>query len=169
MFGRERTAAHVDFVRRVTTWQASGPLAVARLTQGISPKHCASARRPGGDCWRLSDSRKSPAAAGRHLVPGHRQPPGELPRAAKRCLTPDGDEICVARPRFPPRRSSLIRERRDPCLDLRLQSPSPKSGLAPCQIRRGETPCASGATKVRSTTDASLGEVARPESMRAAA
>jgi hypothetical protein len=36
--------------------------------------------------------------------PGFRQPPGELSRAAKRCLTPKGDEKCLAitRPVAPP-------------------------------------------------------------------
>jgi hypothetical protein len=67
---RSLRGAHLDFVHGLTTCQASGPIAVARLTQGISPKHCASARQPGGDCWRLSNSRKSPAPAGRHSVPG---------------------------------------------------------------------------------------------------
>jgi hypothetical protein len=34
------------------------------------------------------------------LEPGFRQPPGELSRAAKRCLTPKGDEKCLAIIRF---------------------------------------------------------------------
>src|ERR1700686_2454300 len=32
----------------------------------------------------------------RRCISGLRQPPGELPRAAKRCLTPEGDEKCLA-------------------------------------------------------------------------
>src|SRR5262249_42321366 len=34
-------------------------------------------------------------------IPGLRQPPGELPCAAKRCLTPTGDEKCLVPVRLP--------------------------------------------------------------------
>src|SRR5262249_8096224 len=39
----------------------------------------------------------------RHWIPGLRQPPGELSRAAKRCLNSKGDEICLALMRLGPR------------------------------------------------------------------
>jgi hypothetical protein len=38
----------------------------------------------------------------RHWIPGLRQPPGKLSRAAKRCLNSKGDEICLALMRLGP-------------------------------------------------------------------
>jgi hypothetical protein len=47
----------------------------------------------------MSNSHK-PFVWSRRFNPGFRQPPGELSRAAKRCLTPKGDEKCLAMSRL---------------------------------------------------------------------
>jgi len=55
-----------------------------------------SERKAFGDVFDLHKS----FVRSRHWNPGIRRPPGELPRAAKRCLTPKGDEKCLATTRF---------------------------------------------------------------------
>src|SRR5262249_23638013 len=60
----------LTFGLAIATSRSSGLIAVARLIQGISPKH----------------NPHKPFVRSRHWNPGYRQPPGELSRTAKRCL-----------------------------------------------------------------------------------
>jgi hypothetical protein len=70
------------------------------------PRHIAQAlqlaRAPGGGLFGDMSNPHKPFVRSRHSNPGIRRPPGELPRAAKRCLTPKGDEKCLATTRFTP-------------------------------------------------------------------
>src|SRR6202035_5222519 len=68
----------------------------------VQPRHVAQALhsdplaglRAFGTFGEMSDLQKS-FLLRRRCIPGLRQPPGELQRAAKRCLTPEGDEKCL--------------------------------------------------------------------------
>ncbi len=64
-----------------------GPPAVARLSQGISPK-TATRPRAGQRTFGDMSNLHRPFIWWRQCNPGFRQPPGELSRAAKRYLTP---------------------------------------------------------------------------------
>ena len=95
--------SHLDFHSGSRQMEVVGP----HCSRPADPRHIAQALhlspftgpRTFGD---TSDLHKS-FVWSRHWTPGFRQPPGELSRAAKRCLTPKGDEICLALLKLTPR------------------------------------------------------------------
>ena len=79
------------------------------------PRHIAQAlqltRAPGRGLLAICLISTKPFVWSRHWNPGFRQPPGQLSRSAKRCLTPKGDEKCLAITRLtapPSLTSSLV-------------------------------------------------------------
>jgi hypothetical protein len=67
-----------------------------------------------------------PFVQSRHSNPGKRRPPGELPRAVKRCLTPNGDEKCLATTQLTT----------PPLISIRVYVPSYSSAITPWRGKR---------------------------------
>jgi len=85
----------LTFVLAHTKSRSSGHIAVARLAQGISPKHCSSPARRAEDCWRYISNLHKAFRMVAALKPGLSTAARLAVASAKRCVTPKGDGKCL--------------------------------------------------------------------------